>query len=395
MASSLQAEAIKSLGFWMNIPPSFFILPSVHLRVITGTRDNIHLMFSLQYMSKYPIGHSPTWSQRAAGLPLYRFMHAYGPQNHEWHVNHARFIFFPGSSGDRSPTSTCQYLSDNIHMNWGGLYMFDQHDDSIATRLRSQLLAFDREYPKPTEVHQGLGQIIQDVILIISIIRTEFLDEAIVHLQALSRKCLQEDLSTEKQVRYLEDLYDLLPLWSQVRRQLDGTKNLVAQVSRHKISTFTSGERDGRYYIKRLSVVEDQLRRCNDAADKTKNLINLIMNIASLQESRAAVQESKSANATAASIKRVTILTFIYLSLTLASSILGMNIPQITGERTNSQLWVYFTVAVALMAATFGGWVMSDEKVSIWLRDSLRKTEAANRHGDPEAYRLKNWQFLQ
>lgn len=65
--------------------------------------------------------------------------------------------------------------------------MFDQHDDSIATRLRNQLLAYDRECPKPTEVYQGLGQIIQDVILLISIVRTEFFDEAMVHLQVLVR----------------------------------------------------------------------------------------------------------------------------------------------------------------------------------------------------------------
>lgn len=112
-------------------------------------------------------------------------MHEHGRQNHEWHVNHARFIFFSGSGGDESPTSTCQNASDGVHMDWRGLYMFDQPDNSVAIRLRSQMLASDREYPKPTEVHQGLGQIIQDVILIISIFRTEFFDEAMVHLQAL------------------------------------------------------------------------------------------------------------------------------------------------------------------------------------------------------------------
>ncbi|KAF3050215.1 hypothetical protein E8E11_009300 [Didymella keratinophila] len=391
MASSLQDEAIKSLGFWMGIPPNFFILPSVHLRVITGTRGNLHLMFSLQYMSKFSVGHTPTESQRAAGLPPYRFMHKHGPQNHEWHVNHARFIFFSGSGGVKSPATACQDPSDGVHMTWRGLYMFDQPDDTIATRLRGQLLAFDREYPQPTEVYQGLGQIIQDVILIISIIRTDFFDEAMVHLQALSRRCLKEDLSTEKQLSYLEDLYNLLPLWSQVRRQLDGTKNLIAQVSRHEISSLTSGERDDRYYVKRLSVIEDQLRRCNDVADKTKNLISLVMNIASLQESRAAVQESKSANATAASIKRVTILTFIYLPLTLASSILGMNITQITGEGTHSQLWLYFVIAVALIAATSGGWVLSNEALNDRLRNTIRKTELAIKTDDPEVYRIKGW----
>lgn len=144
-------------------------------------------MFSIQYMSRYSVGYAPAESQRAAGLPPYRFMHEHGPQNHEWHVNHARFIFFSGSNGHGSPSSICQNPPDNIHTQWRGLYMFDQPDDSIATRLRSQLLALDREYPKATEVHQGLGQIIQDVILIISIIRTEFFDEAMMHLQALVR----------------------------------------------------------------------------------------------------------------------------------------------------------------------------------------------------------------
>ena len=191
----------------------------------------------------------------------------------------------------------------------------------------------------------------------------------------------------------MRELYELLPLWSQLRRQLDGTKNLVAQMSRHNISSFAPGVRDNRYYIKRLSVVEDQLGRCNDAADKTKNLINLIMGIASLQESRAAVRESRAANSFAGSIQRVTILTFIYLPLTLASvrpprkvfvacltvtqSILGMNITQVTGEATHSQLWLYFVVAASLMAATFGGWfvwsrLLSSIEHRVWRRASMR-----------------------
>jgi hypothetical protein len=41
MASSLQAEAIRCLGYHMKIAPGFFLLPPVHLRVITGTRGDI------------------------------------------------------------------------------------------------------------------------------------------------------------------------------------------------------------------------------------------------------------------------------------------------------------------------------------------------------------------
>ncbi|KAF1932813.1 uncharacterized protein M421DRAFT_1398 [Didymella exigua CBS 183.55] len=271
--------------------------------------------------------------------------------------------------------------------------MFDQNGDSIATSLRDRLIALDRERPWSAEVYQGLGQIVQDVIFLVSVIRTTFLDEAMIHLQKISKQCLDKNFDPEKHLDYLRDLYDLLPLWSQVRRQLDGTKNLVAQFARHEISSFISGERDDRYFIKRLSVVDDQLRRCDDAADKTKNLINLIMNIASLQESKAAVRESQSANAFAESIQRITVLTFIYLPLTLASSILGMNVAQITGEGTHSQLWLYFVMAAALMAATFGGWYVSSIKFKDGrgLRDVFRKTKRTEKHVDPEAHRVKTW----
>jgi hypothetical protein len=68
-----------------------------------------------------------------------------------------------------------------------------------------------------------------------------------------------------------------------------------------------------------------------------------------------------------------------------------MNITQITSEGTHSQLRLYFIMAFALMAATFGGWVISDEKVGKWLQDRLRKRKAANQHGDHEAHHIDNW----
>ncbi|KAH6616723.1 hypothetical protein C7974DRAFT_50939 [Boeremia exigua] len=346
--SSLQDEATRSLGHWMGIPPTFFALPSVHLRVITGIRSENHLILSLQYMSKYSIGHEPS-----ASLPHCRFRNKTGQQPHEWHANHARLVFLADSTH-----SNAKALPNGKSMCWlwRGLYMFGEGDESAATRLRDHMVARDKDDPDPAEVYQGLGHIIRDVIYNLCNIRTEFFDEAMEHLQVLSNRCLSEDLDPVKQLEYMRELYTLLPLWSQVRRQLNGTKNMVAQVSRHEMSSFEQGVRDNRYYVKRLSVVEDQLGRCDDAADKTKNLIDLIMGIASLQESRAAVRESRAANSFASSIQRVTILTFIYLPLTLASSILGMNITQVTGEATHSQLWLYFVIAIALMAATFGGW---------------------------------------
>ena len=44
-----------------------------------------------------------------------------------------------------------------------------------------------------------------------------------------------------------------------------------------------------------------------------------IFNITTMQDTRASIAESKSANALAASIRRITVLTFVYLPLTLAA----------------------------------------------------------------------------
>jgi hypothetical protein len=70
---------------------------------------------------------------------------------------------------------------------------------------------------------------------------------------------------------------------------------------------------------RKIKILDDQISRCNDLAEQTNVLISLIFNIATLQDTRAAVEEAKAANALASSIRRVTMLTFIYLPLTLAS----------------------------------------------------------------------------
>jgi len=68
-----------------------------------------------------------------------------------------------------------------------------------------------------------------------------------------------------------------------------------------------------------------------------------------------------------------------------------MNITQITGEEIHSQLWFYFVIAVALIAATSGGWFLSNEALNNRLRNTLRKTKLATETDNPEAHRLKGW----
>ena len=66
-------------------------------------------------------------------------------------------------------------------------------------------------------------------------------------------------------------------------------------------------------------MLDDHLTRCKELAEQTNVLISLIFNIATLQDTRAAVEESKAANNLSASIRRVTLLAFFYLPLTLST----------------------------------------------------------------------------
>lgn len=73
------------------------------------------------------------------------------------------------------------------------------------------------------------------------------------------------------------------------------------------------------YLQKRMASLDDYNTRSLELSEQTTNLISLIFNIATLQDTRVAVEESRIANVLAASIRRVTVLTFIYLPLMLSA----------------------------------------------------------------------------
>jgi putative lipase involved disintegration of autophagic bodies len=98
-----------------------------------------------------------------------------------------------------------------------------------------------------------------------------------------------------------------------VRRRLAATKDLAEQMMSHPFfATFDEDTRASaltKYLVRKLKVIDDQTRRCNELADQTTLLISLIFNIATLQDAKAAVEETKAANTLASSIRRVTMLT--------------------------------------------------------------------------------------
>jgi Mg2+ and Co2+ transporter CorA len=102
----------------------------------------------------------------------------------------------------------------------------------------------------------------------------------------------------------------------QIRRRLTAARELAEQMIQHPFFNDTS-ESAGCKAVqttlrRKIRVLEDHINRCNELAEQTNVLISLIYNTATLQE-------TKAANSFAASIRRVTMLTFIYLPLSLAS----------------------------------------------------------------------------
>jgi hypothetical protein len=102
----------------------------------------------------------------------------------------------------------------------------------------------------------------------------------------------------------------------QVRRRLTAAKELAEQMIYHPFFYDISGSVGCRAVEttlrRKIRVLDDHIIRCNELAEQTNVLISLIYNTATLQE-------TKAANSFAASIRRVTMLTFIYLPLSLAS----------------------------------------------------------------------------
>ena len=149
-------------------------------------------MFLLEYMNYSAIEHGPPVLQHRAALPKCTFHSSTGEHTHKWHATHARLVFVtsqacdddspnPGAKPDPNGTPTPK----KERTRWRGLYMFEQGDDNIATQFRNLMVAHDRAESHPNERYSGLGQVIQDFVLSISVIRTQFFDEAYDHLREL------------------------------------------------------------------------------------------------------------------------------------------------------------------------------------------------------------------
>ncbi|KAH7400579.1 hypothetical protein DE146DRAFT_467088 [Phaeosphaeria sp. MPI-PUGE-AT-0046c] len=299
-------------------------------------------------MDRYDIGVKPTEAERLATSPCYRFRGSDGEYKpHVWHITCIRLIYL---------------RNDDYPNTFRAVIQLDPVDTAIADGL-ARLMTRDKEIsPNKAEEHAGLGQLLGHTFSIITFNWTAFLIEAESHLEGMSTECLSTSLSPSLQLSTTRALHKLLPLWTQVRRRLIAAKDLAEQLTTHPFFNSINGADNTAAVharlVRKVKILDDQIGRCNELAEQTQVLISLLFNIATVQDARAAVEESRAANEVAVSVQRVAVLTFVFLPLTLASSIFGMNIVEITGGESDSPLWAYFVLAVSLMAATFGGWYL-------------------------------------
>ena len=138
-----------------------------------------------------------------------------------------------------------------------------------------------------------------------------------------SNKVTQESLPYEQLVKYTRELLNLRPKWTQARRRIVSIKELLMHTTEHADFTSLYGFK-GRivkesHFSKRISELDARIARCDELEDQTKSLTNLIFNLATLRDTKNTAEEIAAANALAMSVRRVTVLGFIYLPLTLAS----------------------------------------------------------------------------
>ena len=91
---------------------------------------------------------------------------------------------------------------------------------------------------------------------------------------------------------------------------------------------------------------------CEQVLDSGQHICKLVQERIQVETSLASVRESRKSIDEAASVKRLTQLAFIFIPLTYASSLFGMNIKEMTGD--GPKLWIFVVISICVILTTFG-----------------------------------------
>ncbi|KAK6496973.1 hypothetical protein TWF481_001952 [Arthrobotrys musiformis] len=259
------------------------------------------------------------------------------------------------------------FASSSVLQKDEGTQPLDPADHEIASALKSE---FSKSTEKTSFGASNLSiftsHIISSFLRVTSLYSLIFLYDVEGHLQSLADKLTSDEEQTrtvEFQIKATKELYELLSIRVPIRRRIVAASGIAKDVPNHPFIRSKLKEQGPELRVYNEECLKEMQTRYDDQFDiidnlteKTKLLNSLVFSLANLYDSRAAIAEAKAANKTALSLQRITSLTFIYLPITLAATIYGMNLRPITGDEGQKGVWAFIILSVSLLAVTFGAW---------------------------------------
>ncbi|KAK6340059.1 hypothetical protein TWF730_001832 [Orbilia blumenaviensis] len=238
----------------------------------------------------------------------------------------------------------------------------------------------------------GSLSVIPKFLSVLVRLSSEFLEDAESHLQLLTDEILSntpEKPTVEFQMNVTKTIHKLLTLWAEVRRRTTVVLNLMKRLlsSRFVKTNFShpdnriDGFLEGSFQELQLEL-QDHLGKIDILVEKTKALNSLVFNLANLYNSHAAIEEAKAANTAATSVHRITSLSFVYLPITLAATIYGVNLSPNTGDEGQNGIWVFIVVSIGLLLVTLPVlcvWIWNSWTIEWCMNLAKREKTVANR----------------
>ncbi len=114
----------------------------------------------------------------------------------------------------------------------------------------------------------------------------------------------------------------------------------------------------------------DVQKYCDCVLDDGQRLCELVQGRIQIETGLASTRESQRSIEEAVSVKRLTQLAFIFIPLTYATSLFGMNIEEMTGS--GPRLWMFLLISVCISGATF---ILSSfvKRVTSWIKRNYNR----------------------
>ncbi|KAF3941926.1 hypothetical protein ABW19_dt0205100 [Dactylella cylindrospora] len=321
-------QVVRALGYYRSITPQFFDVPYSIVQTDGGI-----MYFSIQFFGKYSPGKMPSEARRSRKSPTYSFGISPELIPGSWHISRIGFFVKPLSKGV-----------------FYGLILLDPQDIGLAQAIKTLMLGNEHSIPLQKWPHM-LGAI-SSIFYAVNHTWGLFLRDADTHLRDLTNEVLEENIVREQLPKLTRDLHELLKLFSEAKRRIRALKDLSISLKSHPFLSENGLWGMDRALQKTRDQIAENYTKMEELVEDTKILVSLIFNIAHLDHADAAIKESQAANSFALNIQRITAVTFIYLPITLAATVFGMNIQQITGDEAQYNIWVFLGLGTVLLICT-------------------------------------------